>query len=569
MLDLDWWTGPTIGCALFCVGLCMLRINLNALAALLFVASAGVCGGEAIRMQLGPFAGAWHPTCQRVARVAVRCDGIVEHVISAGPRSQRYILRGEIDARCAPCVLTRVLISETASGRPLLAGQRRIVTGQLRRPLWPTLENEFSEGSYVRSMGCALVIERARGVDAGPAPAHMAWVVGLRQMAATRITQALAADVASVVIALVIGDRSMLDPESRLAYRLSGTAHMFSVSGSHVAIITWLVMLVIGPRSHVMMLAVGIAIIIVYTVITGAEAPAVRSAIMGIGTIIGRRRQRDVSPVNMLLLSVYAIVLIDPLASLSGGFALSVTATMTLIVLQPKCRQLLQSLLPGKHRLLHVVLEAISVSWAATLGVTVPAAVAFGALSLTSPLANIVVVPLLSVALVLGLALTVLPVIIFSDALAWWLTVMVRSADMVARALALDTTGGLSGFDVMWFSMVVTVCLAWPLHARTWKGLCGWFALSIGLAGTVLLILKSEPRRSEAPVIIERRSGLVIEYASKKGRALTLMGTEPGPVDRSLVRWAQQRRHQVVVGLGFWGRRMKGAIPVTTDSTRR
>ncbi|HBB26421.1 MAG TPA: hypothetical protein DCZ59_09175, partial [Bacteroidetes bacterium] len=509
------------------------------------------------------------PVCQRSAVARARCDGYVEQVMRLGPTSQKYLLSAEVDLDRAPCVRARIMVTEPLTKSIAVPGQRRIVHGRLRRTLWPTLPGEFSEGAYLRSTGCVLVLERASGWDVGPPPPLTGLITGLRASVTRRLVRVLPPDVAAVVVALVIGDRSMIDGSARQAYRLSGTAHIFSVSGSHVAVITWLVLLVIGRRPGVLVLTAGIMVVVGYTVLTGAEPPAVRSAIMGIGALIGMRSERDVSAINMLMMSVLAIVIADPMACISAGFGLSVVATLSLIVIVPRCRMVLRTLTVRRHAALRVIIDAVSVSWAATLGVTIPAAAAFQALSLASPLANLVVVPLLSAALLLGILIVAVPLTIVQDATAWWLTLIVRSADATARFWAIDVTAGLSSSDILWMALACALALAWPLVSLTWKGFAARLVVASCLVGVLLLMLRSASGREAAILIIERRNGLVVSRTAAGRVKLTIVGSRPGPIDPALLRWAQSRAATSVVGLGPWGRRMKGAILHDTDTTLR
>lgn len=567
LLSTDWWTGPVLGALLLLTGLALHYGQRYGLCLLCVTGSLGACGAEVIHDYLGPMSGSYTPVCQRLVATRARCDGYVEQVVRRGPTTQKYLLIAEVDIDRAPCVRARIMVTEPLGRSIALPGQRRIVHGRVRRALWPTLPGEFSEGAYLRSMGCVLVLERAAGWDVGPPPRLTVLITGLRAALTRRVIRVLPPDVAAVVVALVIGDRSMIDDGARQAYRLSGTAHIFSVSGSHVAAITWLVLLVIGRRPGLLMLTGGILIVVAYTILTGAEPPAMRSAIMGIGALIGMRSERDVSAINMLMMSVLAIVVADPMASISAGFGLSVAATLSLILIVPRCRTVLLTLTLRRHVVLRLIIDAVAVTWAATLGVTIPAAAAFQALSLASPLANLVVVPLLSAALLLGILIVAVPLTIVQESAAWWLTIIVRSADTTARFWAIDLTAGLSSSDILWLALAGALALTWPLVSLTWKGFAARLVAASCLVGALLLTLRSVPCPQARVVIIERRNGLLAARTSAGRVELTIAGSRPGPIDPALLRWAQSRAPTSIVGLGPWGRRMKGAILHHTDST--
>jgi len=83
----------------------------------------------------------------------------------------------------------------------------------------------------------------------------------------------------------------------------------------------------------------------------------------------------------------------------------------------------------------------------------------------------------------------------------------------------------------------------------------------------LLLTLRSVPGPQARVVIIERRNGLLAARTSAGRVELTIAGSRPGPIDPALLRWAQSRAPTSIVGLGPWGRRMKGAILHHTDTT--
>lgn len=540
----------------------------HAVAVLCFGMGMGTFAALQMRLELGPPAEMQSTLCRRGASAAVRADGIVEQVLGRSHGSIRYVLSGEVDACCAPCVRVRCLVRQRETIGSVEVGQRRIVSGFVRRPFPPSFEGEFSEASYARSLGCAVVIERAYSQDVGPPPMHVELFEAIRSHVRHRLESALDAHTAGVCLALAIGERSMLDPDSRRAYRLSGTAHIFSVSGSHVAIITWLVMLLIGRRPGTLTVLGGCLVITLYTLLAGAEPPAVRSAIMGIAAMIGRRLERDVDGLHLLMASILAIITIDPRACMSGAFFLSVTATLALIIGVPRCRTVLERCTVARRPWKASLANAVAVSWAATLGVTVPAALAFGSIAVMSPLANLVVVPMMSASLVLTLGLVLSPVDVVSVALAWWLEILVRSADAVARCFAVEILPAAAQAVVALLAAVTTLVLLWPLVARTWTSLLVRLVTGCLVMIAVAAALRLDVWPRPQVRIIERRHGSIVITGDDTPR-IYLIGAEPAPVDHAAVEWVHARQSPHVVGLGPWGRRMKGAILHATDTTDR
>lgn len=136
---------------------------------------------------------------------------------------------------------------------------------------------------------------------------------------------------AAVIRAMVLGENP--DDDALIeAYRASGTLHVFSVSGMHVAMvgaIAWLLLRGIGvPRRAAVLLIV--AVMFGYAWITGLKPPAARSVTMAavlLGAFLLRRRP---DLLNALGLALLAAVLADghlvfqPGVQLSFGVVLAI-----------------------------------------------------------------------------------------------------------------------------------------------------------------------------------------------------------------------------------------------------
>ena len=113
--------------------------------------------------------------------------------------------------------------------------------------------------------------------------------------------------------------------EDREAFELSGTMHLFAVSGLHIMIFSLVATALLrGMPVRYLPVAVGTIIAaFLYAFVTGWPASAVRAAVMisilQVGTVIGRGSQRF----NSLGLAAMAILLVDPGQLFEVGFQLS------------------------------------------------------------------------------------------------------------------------------------------------------------------------------------------------------------------------------------------------------
>ena len=137
----------------------------------------------------------------------------------------------------------------------------------------------------------------------------------------------------SLSAALVMGKREFVDESTRDLLLVTGTAHLLSVSGLHLAIVVaiagWLATLVRLPLSLKIVWILSICFL--YTAITGARPPVVRAAIL-VGTLmIALWMRRSGQPVNTLSLAALILMAINPQLLFNVGVQLSFLAVVTLL----------------------------------------------------------------------------------------------------------------------------------------------------------------------------------------------------------------------------------------------
>lgn len=182
-------------------------------------------------------------------------------------------------------------------------------------------------------------------------------------------------DALSVASTLVLGYRADLSLDVLQAYSKTGTIHVLSVSGMHVALVYLIINVLLGflnrKRSGVLLKAlISILLIWVYALITGFSPAVCRAAVMITFVIIGKTYNRHISMLNILLVSAFVLLLYNPNFITDVGFQLSYLAVVGLIILQP----IIENLLQFKHKFARIIWSLLSVSLAAQL-ITFPISV--------------------------------------------------------------------------------------------------------------------------------------------------------------------------------------------------
>lgn len=205
----------------------------------------------------------------------------------------------------------------------------------------------------------------------------------------------------SVLLALGMGERTILDAQVKAVMRQTGTAHLMAISGLHIALAAtlgwllargvqfWLPGRWINWRAP---LLVGLFCATGYAWLTGLQPPALRT-VVSLGVLVALRLSgRQWSAWQVWLCCIAAILFIDPLAVLSQSLWLSAFAVAALIFWYQWLP--LPVLRGGK-----MLRAAISLIYLQTgmMMLLLPLQVAlFHGISLTSIIANLVAVPLVT-----------------------------------------------------------------------------------------------------------------------------------------------------------------------------
>ena len=252
----------------------------------------------------------------------------------------------------------------------------------------------------------------------------------VRERAGHAIDRTFGTD-AALARALLIADTRTLDAGIRARYADAGIVHLLSVSGLHVAIIAGAAELLLSAVrvSRVASVWLALVVTLVYIVVIGAPAPAVRSAVMLGASALSRLTQRPTSPWAGLALGAWAPA-VDPRVITDLGFQLSVAGLAALIASGALARRLLAGRVTGWRR---VVVRDLIVSTLASV-VTLPLiAWTFGRLSIVAPFTNLAAGPIFTVLQpTLFLALLLSPFPSAASLPADASHVMLRAVDVVA-----------------------------------------------------------------------------------------------------------------------------------------
>jgi competence protein ComEC len=321
---------------------------------------------------------------------------------------------GMIRLHTARVLVTLRLPVGTPERGALRYGMHVVLRGKLDRPSSARNPGEFDARSYYEANGITLLL-RVRAMDSVTVLGDhegdwwmRSLVLPVRRSLLDQIDRTVGGDEGEFLKGLLIGERSGLSYSLRDAFVRSGTAHVLAVSGSNVAVIAAIVLLLLQfVRANRWVRAVLTCVAVVfYMLLTGGQPPVVRAGIMAIVLLGAGLVQERPNTLNSLGIAAGLILLLDPRQLFDVGFELSFAAVFSIVLLYPPMRTRIDRWTAGlwMRRLARPPLRLVALSLAATIGTLPLSAMWFGSVSIIGLLANIVVVPAVGVSVVLGVA---------------------------------------------------------------------------------------------------------------------------------------------------------------------
>lgn len=353
---------------------------------------------------------------------------------------------------------------------PLRAGERWRFPVRLKRPHGLANPHGFDYEAWllergIRATGTVAARGAAERIDPRvDRPAY--WVERARERIRERFWDDLPdRPYAGVLIALAIGDQKAIEPDDWQVFTRTGVSHLMSISGLHVTMISglaaaaimgfwrripWLALRL--PAQKAAALA-GFGAAFAYCLLSGFAVPAQRTLYMLGVVALALWLDRRGSPSRVLALALLAVLLGDPWAVLSPGFWLSFGAVALIFYVGT-----------GRVGTPHWLAQWGALQWAITLGLAPALLVLFQQVSLASPLANAVAIPLVS--------LVVTPLALAGALLPFDFPLIAAHALLEYLIVFLDWLSGLEGAvwqqhaPAAWTLPLAMLGIAWMLLPR-------------------------------------------------------------------------------------------------------
>ncbi len=216
-------------------------------------------------------------------------------------------------------------------------GNQLIVNGDLSKFQKPTNAYQFDEALYYKNQNIdyKMMAERCQICDT-----HVNFLSNglyqLRLKMQSVLGQIKEEEVASSLTAMLLGEKSVMDEETKSLYELGGIAHIISISGLHVSLLG---MAIFTLLQNVFGLKAGVVgsifMILCYGILTNFSVSTNRAVIMLILMLAAKIAGRTYDLITALSLSGLFILLRQPMQVFQSGFLLSYGAVLGIAVIYP------------------------------------------------------------------------------------------------------------------------------------------------------------------------------------------------------------------------------------------
>ena len=213
----------------------------------------------------------------------------------------------------------------------------------------------------------------------------------------------------SILNSLLFGQRKLLDKETITTYSNAGIIHILAISGLHVGILYLLFQFLLKPlrrfkKGKIIELALILFFLWSFAILTGLSASVTRAVTMFSVIAIGKFLTRNTNTYNTIAFSALLLLIFNPNFIFDVGFQMSYSAVLAIVAFHP----FFHYFYFNKSKLTKFFIDLILVSLAAQIGVLPLSLFYFNQFPILFLVANIVVIPLTTFILWLGVSILIL-----------------------------------------------------------------------------------------------------------------------------------------------------------------
>jgi len=275
---------------------------------------------------------------------------------------------------------------------------------KLKNCLFEIPENDylFRSKDYYKARGIYLTSMKAEAVEFEPTDSRklQRFLLNYKNEVVSDLNARMGPENGAILSGIVFGEKNGIDDTSKTLMYRCGIGHVLAVSGLHVSIMAFVIMSLLDMVHLNRIASFGVlnVFLIFMIIIVDSPVSAIRAAIMLDVIYSARIFRRQSDTLNSLAIAVLLICISHPYSIMDSGFILSAAGTYGIGVFAPymtenmKSDNALQSFIKSFVKMLCVMLVILPFS-----------VIYFDETSIISPLTNIIIVPLCSFAMIIGM----------------------------------------------------------------------------------------------------------------------------------------------------------------------
>lgn len=362
-------------------------------------------------------------------------------------------------------------------------GDYLLLEGKLHRPFNFANDSHFSYREYLYRKGVTFILSvkkqgRLEVLKQGQGHFFKDLSFKFKSRLSDVLKKSLPKEEAGIMRAFLLGDRYDIPKNVYELFKISGVAHIIAISGFNIGIVASIIFIVLKmfPIPRTAQYVLTMLLLVFYSFLTGGQPPVVRATIMAVVFLAGFLVEREQESINTLSAAALILLLMNPLNLFDVGFQLSFISVLFIILFYPRCMDLFYKLLPAfkeeagegfkpsgkgglraiKLKIVKYFLQSVAVSITAYVGVVALVVYYFHLFTPIVIAANLVVVPLASLIIFLGMGLLTAGIIFPFAAFAFANCITVLLNLMVGSVLFFAQVPG-SYFQVKSFPLTVVM----------------------------------------------------------------------------------------------------------------
>ena len=266
-------------------------------------------------------------------------------------------------------------------------------------------EGNFDEESYYNSIGIEAVFKTRQEVEIKKTKNVIYKISDSVKRHFTDSFERASPGYKGELSSVILGDKSLLDPQIKELYSENGIAHILAISGLHVSFA--------GLGAYRLLRKTGMGVlsgtiisgvlVVCYVVLTGSSISAWRACVMFLFAAFADVAGRSYDPLSALGLQATVTLMTTPKAVCGASFVLSYMAVLSIILANEAFGNVLYRL-RGNRVIFRIILSNVISAFGVFLFMLPVTLYYYGSVPVYSPFLNMLVIPLSALLMPLGMA---------------------------------------------------------------------------------------------------------------------------------------------------------------------